>query len=113
METKEQMIELLAAKLHEAWRLKKINENGWHIPEDCPEKKKERYCFNCEKYNGRSNECFKEIFAGTDCENHQYKECVNCHSCVNAWNKITDKEKELALQNATIAYNELIENKQN
>ena len=74
-------IELLAKELHEAWRLEKI-KLGWHIPEKCPNNRFE----NNHKLN-----------IGITCD--------ACHPCVNEWEKLTDKEKELPLQNSKIAHN--------
>lgn len=78
METK---VNELAALMHEAWRQQKI-KIGWHLPENCPEIK---------LLPKEWDISMKPLI------------CKDCHPCVNTWDKLTDKEKELALQNARIA----------
>ncbi len=90
-------IEELAALMHEAWRLKKIKENGWHIPENCSEINPYD-CHTCISWK------IDEQYSN-GCAINKYKHCPNCHTCVNTWNNLTNKEKELALLNAEIAYN--------
>ena len=71
---KEKTIENLAKILHNAWRKKKIREDRWHTPKDCPSEKR------------------------------GWGTCRDCHSCVNKWDKLTEKEKELPLMNAKLSF---------
>ncbi len=74
----------LASLMHDEWRAKKI-EQGWHLPENCPN----------EHHIKMAQEIVEPVGEVS---------CGGCHTCVNSWDKLTDKEKELPLQNSRIAY---------
>lgn len=104
-------IEKLAILMHDAWRKKKIKEEHWHIPENCPHA--DPYdCHKCAHWftdPQYSDGCVIDKKGYTDpptgCKEYTTKPCEDCRSEVNTWNNLTKKEKTIPLMNAKIAYN--------
>lgn len=108
-------VDRLAELMHDEWRKKKI-EQGWHLPEKCPDNIRGN-CESCDAYTPEDCPELKKLLDKQDesivsvlkrvkrgCDGYKHKLCPDCHPCVNTWDKLTEQEKELALQNSKIAH---------